>query len=113
LRQGNVHSDEDWLAVLEPIVARYHDLQIPRYFRTDAAFATPEIYEFLETNGYEYAIRLPSNDILLEEIAPMLIRPTGRPSNTPVVWYANFHYQAKTWDRARRVIFQMAEVAVP
>lgn len=30
LRQGNVHSAKNWLAVLEPIVARYHDLQIPR-----------------------------------------------------------------------------------
>jgi len=104
LRQGHVHSAKDWLAVLEPIVARYHDLQIPRYFRADAAFATPEIYEFLETNKYEYAIRLPANDLLLEEIAPMLIRQVGRPSNTPVVWYADFQYQAKSWDRARRVI---------
>jgi hypothetical protein len=104
LREGNVHSAKDWLSVLEPIVTRYHDLQIPRYFRADAAFATPEIYEFLETKGYEYAIRLPANDLLLEEIAPMLIRPVGRPSNTPVVWYADFQYQAKSWDRARRVI---------
>jgi hypothetical protein len=104
LRQGNVHSAKDWLTVLEPIVARYHDLQIPRYFRADAAFASPEIYEFLETNGYEYAIRLPANDLLLAEIATMLIRPVGRPSNTPVVWYADFQYQAKSWDRTRRVI---------
>jgi hypothetical protein len=104
LRQGNVHSAKDWLAVLEPIVARYHDLQIPRYFRADAAFATPEIYEFLETNGYEYAIRLPANDLLLEEIAPMLIRPVGRPSNTPGVWYDDFHYQTQSWNRPRRVI---------
>lgn len=107
LRQGNVHSAKDWLTVLEPIVARYHDLQIPRYFRADAAFATPEIYEFLETKGYEYAIRLPANDLLLEEIAPMLIRPVGRPSNKPVVWYADFQYQAKSWDRARRVIAKL------
>ena len=28
----------------------------------------------------------------------------GRPSNTPVVWYAGFLYQAKSWDRARRVV---------
>jgi hypothetical protein len=104
LRQGNVHSAKDWLTVLEPIVARYHDLQIPRYFRADAAFASPEIYKFLETNAYEYAIRLPANDVLLEEIAPMLIRPVGRPSNTPVVWYADFQYQAKSWDCTRRVI---------
>jgi hypothetical protein len=28
----------------------------------------------------------------------------GRPSNTPVVWYVGFLYQAKSWDRARRVV---------
>jgi len=26
-----------------------------------------KVYEFLETNGYEYAIRLPASDLLLEE----------------------------------------------
>jgi len=104
LREGNVHSAKDWLTVLEPIVARYHDLQIPHYFRADAAFATPEIYEFLETKGYEYAIRLAANDLLLEEIAPLLTRPVGRPSNSPVVWYYDFQYQAKSWNRARRVV---------
>ena len=28
----------------------------------------------------------------------------GRPSNAPVVWYAGFLYQAKGWNRARRVV---------
>lgn len=38
------------------------------------------------------------------DIEPLLTRPVGRPSNTPVVWYAGFLYQAKSWDRARRVV---------
>ena len=38
------------------------------------------------------------------EIEPLLTRPLGRPSNTPVVWYADFLYQAQSWDRARRVV---------
>src|SRR5277367_3300367 len=48
LREGNVHSAKDWQAVLEPIVARYRDQQIDCYFRGDAAFANPDIYEYLE-----------------------------------------------------------------
>src|SRR5271167_3270226 len=60
LREGNVHSAEDWQAVLEPIVARYKGRKLPRYFRADAAFANPAVYEFLETEGYGYAIRLPA-----------------------------------------------------
>jgi len=104
LRDGNVHSAKDWRAVLAPVVARYQDRKIPRYFRADAAFANPELYEYLEAEGFEYAIRLPGNDALLRDIEPMLNRPVGRPSNTPVVWYAGFLYQAKSWDRARRVV---------
>jgi hypothetical protein len=104
LRQGNVHSANDWLSVLKPVVSRYRGLEIPYYFRADAAFANPEIYEFLETEGYEYAIRLPANDMLLREIAPLLTRPVGRPSNAPVVWYDDFQYQAQSWNCARRVV---------
>ena len=32
-----------------------------RYFRGDAAFASPEVYEFLEAEDFSYAIRLPAN----------------------------------------------------
>src|SRR3954453_1310935 len=57
LRSGNVHSAADWRNVLEPVVARYRDTVKRCYFRGDAAFANPEIYEFLEAEGYGYAIR--------------------------------------------------------
>ena len=53
LREGNVHSARDWRAVLAPVVARYQGRNIPRYFRADAAFANPEVYEYLETEGFE------------------------------------------------------------
>jgi hypothetical protein len=104
LREGNVHSAEDWRDVLEPVVARYRGLEVPFYFRADAAFANPDIYEFLEAEGYGYAIRLPANEVLQREIAPLLTRPVGRPSNAPVVRYADFLYQAQSWNRARRVV---------
>jgi hypothetical protein len=104
LREGHVHSAKDWREVLEPVMARYRGLEVPFYFRADAAFANPEIYEFMESEGYGYAIRLPANEVLQREIAPLLTRPVGRPSNAPVVWYADFLYQAQSWDRARRVV---------
>jgi hypothetical protein len=104
LREGNVHSAKDWREVLEPVVARYQGRNLRHYFRADAAFANPELYEYLEAEGFEYAIRLPGNDALLRDIEPLLTRPVGRPSNAPVVWYAGFLYQAKSWSRARRVV---------
>jgi hypothetical protein len=60
-RDGNVHSAQDWWAVLEAVAARYQARNMRRYFRVDAAFANTELYEYLEAEGFEYAIRLPGN----------------------------------------------------
>jgi Transposase DDE domain group 1 len=48
LRPGNVHSADGWREVLEPVVSRYRGRVKRLYFRGDAAFANPEIYELLE-----------------------------------------------------------------
>ena len=87
LRNGNVASADDWRSVLEPIVARYRDQDIRRLFRGDAAFARPELYEYLEDEDYLYAIRLPANAVLEREIEPFLKRPLGRPPRRPIIWY--------------------------
>jgi hypothetical protein len=104
LRPGNVHSADNWCEVLEPILARYERTGVRRYFRADAAFAKPEVYEYLEGRRVLYAIRLPSNEVLQREIAPLLMRPVGRPPKKPIIWYDDFWYQAGSWDRPRRVV---------
>ena len=104
LREGQVHSAEKWRTLLEPIVRRYRDRPIRRFFRADATFAKPKVYAFLEAKQFAYAIRLPANAVLEREIEPLLTRPVGRPSRRPKVFYHSFKYQAGTWDRARRVV---------
>ena len=42
-------------------MTRYRNRAIPKFFRGDAGFATPEIYRLLESEGYGYAIRLMGN----------------------------------------------------
>jgi hypothetical protein len=79
LRPGNVHSADGWRSLLEPVIARYRNSKLRRYFRGDAAFAAPDIYDFLEAEGYKYTIRLKANSILQESIAYLLTRPVGRP----------------------------------
>jgi hypothetical protein len=49
------------------------------YFRGDAAFANPEVYEFLEAEKISYTIRLPANTVLQNRIGHLLKRPVGRP----------------------------------
>ena len=104
LRAGNVHSARNWRQVLDPILSRYAATGLPRYFRADAAFAKPDIYEYLEERDVLYVIRLPGNEVLQREIAPLLRRPVGRPPKRPVIRYGDFWYQAGSWDRPRRVI---------
>jgi hypothetical protein len=36
-----------WDDVLESVAARYRNRKMRRFFRADAAFANPEVYEFL------------------------------------------------------------------
>jgi len=104
LRPGNVHSAERWREVLEPIVERYQKREGRLLFRADAAFAKPEVYEYLEPRDIGYAIRLPANEVLQEHIKHLLKRPVGRPPQKPIVWYHDFRYQAGSWDHPRRVV---------
>ena len=73
-------------------------------FRADAAFAKPEIYDYLEARNIGYAIRLRSNQVLQREIAHRLIRPTEWLSPKPIVSYHDFAYQAQSWHLPRRVV---------
>jgi hypothetical protein len=104
LRPGNVHSADGWRDVLDPVVARYRERNLRRYFRGDAAFASPEMYDYLEAEGFVYAIRLPANTVLQESIAYLLARPAGRPAKYVRRFYASFSYQAGSWNKKRRVV---------
>jgi hypothetical protein len=69
LRPGNVHSADGWEAVLKPALARYCGKVARIYFRADAGFANPEVYQYLEAEGIKYAIWLPTNRVLQERTA--------------------------------------------
>ncbi len=104
LRRGNHNSAKFWRRVLLPVIERYKDRGIPKYFRGDAAFAIPGLYSVLEEEGFQYTIRIPSNDVMMASISHMLTRPVGRPSYKPKVLFESFSYRAQSWDRPRRVV---------
>lgn len=104
LRAGNVHSADGWEEVLKPIMARYACRHLMRFFRADAAFAIPELYDMLEAEGYFCAIRLRANRVLQGKVAHLLKRPVGRPPNHVRRFYGDFEYQAASWDKPRRVV---------
>jgi hypothetical protein len=104
LRPGNVHSADGWEGVLKLVVIRYNGQVSNIYFRDEAAFANPDLYDYLEGQGIKYAIRLPANRLLQVRIGHLLTRPVGRPRNEVRRSYANFTYRAGRWSRPRRVV---------
>jgi len=104
LRSGNVHSADGWRKFLEPIVKRYREMDKKLYLRGDAAFASPDIYEYMEGNSILYAIRLKANNNLYQKIEHLMTRPVGRPSRKPKVFFHSFSYRAGSWKKSRRVI---------
>ena len=87
LRSGNVSSADGWQELLEPVVKGYQKKGLRLLFRGDAAFAKPELYEYLEEEKTGYAIRLPANQVVQEQIQPLLEPPTEWPSREPMVSY--------------------------
>lgn len=108
LRPGNVHSADGWEAVLTPVLARYSASARPsitrRRFRGDAAFAIPGLFDLLESEGWDYAIRIKGNSKLNERVDWLTKRRPGRPPNYVVRLYTSFHYRAKSWSKARRIV---------
>jgi hypothetical protein len=103
-RPGNVHSAEGWQELLEPVMKRYQKKGLRLLFLGDAAFAKPEVYEYLEHEKIGYAIRLSANAVLQREVAHLLVRPIEWPSRRPIVSRHDFAYQAQSWHLPRRVV---------
>ncbi len=108
LRPGNVHSADGWEDVLRPVLARYSSDTRPsitrRYFRGDAAFAIPALFDLLEAEGWGYAIRIKRNGKLQEKVSWLLKRRPGRPSNNVIRTNTSFPYQSGSWSKPRRVV---------
>ena len=108
LRPGNVHSSDGWEDVLKPVLARYsveaRSSITRRRFRADAAFAIPALFDLLEAEGWDYAIRIKGNPKLYDQVGWLMKRRPGRPPNHVVREYTSFHYRARSWSRPRRVV---------
>ena len=73
-------------------------------FRADAAFAIPALFDVLEAEGWDYAIRIKGNPKLHDRISWLTKRGPGRPPHHIVRRYTSFRYRAKSWSKPRRVV---------
>ena len=111
LRPGNVHSADGWKELLSPVLARYSAKARPsiirRRFRGDAAYAIPGLFELLEAEGWDYAIRIKANHKLHEQVAFLTNLPAGRSPNHVVRRYTCCHCRAKSWAKPRRIVVKI------
>jgi hypothetical protein len=93
---GNIHSADGWGKTLVPVIDRLQGRGWTVVVRTDAAFATPALYEALGRWNVVYSIRLPANQLLERGIEDLLIT-TLTATNRAAVHFYNQRGTAEQW----------------
>lgn len=112
LRPGTVHAGLGAVDMLRDVGERLrrHWPEVKISVRGDCGVAGPEMYEFCEAEGFEYAFGYATNEVLkrrhaaaeLEHHARLLWWMTGRESFQ--LFRAWDDYRAESWSRPRRLI---------
>jgi hypothetical protein len=112
LRDGTMYCSKEadlfMKSLLDEFTADYPDMEL--YLRGDSGFASPDLYEVLESQNCKYAIRLKENAKLrelAEEENQALYRATKFNQIDYAVEYGEFMYQAGSWSHPRRVVFKI------
>jgi hypothetical protein len=115
LRPGNTHDSFGAVAILKRLLPRLQ-LAYPEALilvRTDAGFAIPALYEFLEEQGVRYVIGFSTNNRLLKQTAALAkkaesnFKATGEKQR----FFTAFPYQADSWGHSRRIIAKVEYMA--
>lgn len=114
LRPGDAATKLGCLAVLRRLLPRLRQafpgarLRI----RLDAGFAGPELYEFFEAERLEYVVCMSKNNALTTFAEPLMapLRNAVAAGDDPVPAFGDCRYQARSWQRERRVIIK-ADIA--
>jgi hypothetical protein len=113
LRPGNSPDKVGSLGVLSRLLPRLR-AAFPKArlrVRLDAGFAAPEVLDFLDEQGVDYAVAIGKNSILLRRAGRHMAqaRRLSKASEKTEKVYAETLYAAKTWPHRRRIIIK-AEV---
>jgi hypothetical protein len=116
LRAGNVGGATQLRPLLAPIVTHLRRA-LPRTalaLRADGAFCNPALLAYAEQAGLTYAIGMAPNARLEARIALSRLHAQVRYERTghPVRWFTSFAYQARSWDRPRRILAMIEHTAL-
>lgn len=108
LRPGNTHASHGALAVLKRLIKKLKKAYPAALilFRADAGFAVPALYRYLERQEVRYVIGFITNNRVLAQAAPLLLKAQRQYHETgekPRL-FTSFSYQAESWTRPRRII---------
>jgi hypothetical protein len=110
LRAGTAHTAAGGLAFLLPLLDKVEArLCQVASVRIDAGFPDEEFLAGLEQRGTPYVARVRNNAALDALAASYLHRPPGRRPLEPRTWCYELGYQAKSWQRERRVVLVVQE----
>jgi hypothetical protein len=82
--------------------------------RLDGGFATPALLDYLDTIGVEYVVAMAGNAVLARRAEPQMgdVRTAVAATGATAQVYGDTVYAARSWARARRVIFKAEVVAL-
>jgi hypothetical protein len=111
LRRGTACDTEGLIPELVRMLPRLRGTfpRSPIRFRADAGFASPRLYDFLETEEIEYLVGIPHYKVLRSHTARALRRARRRFARTgrPVRLFSSFFYRAKSWPHRRRILVKV------
>ncbi len=109
LRAGNVHTADNVIGCLSPIVERLKD-KFPKakiILREDSGFSSPEMYNYCKKEGLSFVVGVATNNVLKEKIKPYLEKARKlfeKGGQETVKLYVSFRYKAESWDRQQRMV---------
>jgi len=113
LRPGNAPATLGAAGLLSRIIERLWQAfpQVKIRVRLDGGFANPELLDFLDAVGVEYAVAMAKNSALQRFAEPLMRKARARSRQTEQTehFYGECRYKTKSWSCKRRVIYK-AEV---
>jgi hypothetical protein len=110
LRKGSVHTAEDSLDFILPLLDRVENrLCQVASVRIDAGFPDEPLLAELEERRTPYVSRIKNNPVLDRMAEPHIRRPVGRRTKQPRVFFHEMTYRAESWSRERRVVLVVLE----
>ncbi|MDI6765159.1 MAG: IS1380 family transposase [Thermodesulfobacteriota bacterium] len=111
LRRGTARDPEGLIPELVRMLPRLREKfpQAPIRLRADAGFTSPELYNFLETEGVEYLAGIQHHKVFQRRTDRVLRRANLRFFRTghPVRIFSSFFHKARSWPHRRRILVKV------